>query len=66
MKREPSKHDVAWVEKLIRNNKVVTFTPNPHRFGKLAAFLHKSGTISAEPASWKELFFDEGAGLDGN
>lgn len=65
-KWEPSKRGVDWIEKLIRNKKAVTFTPDPHRFEKLAAFLHKSGTISAEPASWKDLFFDEGAGLNGN
>jgi len=44
----------------------VSFTPDPHRFGKLAAFLHQSGVISTEPASWRDLFFDQAAGLDGN
>jgi NitT/TauT family transport system substrate-binding protein len=66
LKREPIKHDVAWVEKLIRNKTAVTFTPNPHRFEKLAEFLQKTGTINKAPSSWKELFFDDGAGLDGN
>lgn len=65
-KREPSKRGAEWIEKLLNNKKAVTFTPNPHRFGKLAEFLHKSGTISAQPASWKDLFFDQGEGLNGN
>jgi NitT/TauT family transport system substrate-binding protein len=65
-KREPSKHGAEWIENLIKNKKAVTFTPDPHRFGKLAEFLHKTGTISAEPSSWKDLFFDQGEGLNGN
>jgi NitT/TauT family transport system substrate-binding protein len=65
-KREPNKHGVDWIEKLIRNKTMMTFTPDPHHFGKLAAFLYKTGTIKAEPTSWKDLFFDQGAGLNGN
>ncbi len=65
-KREPNKHGVDWIEKLIRNKKTMTFTPDPHRFGKLATFLYKTGTIKSEPSSWKDLFFDQGEGLNGN
>jgi NitT/TauT family transport system substrate-binding protein len=66
LKREPSKHDADWIVNMLNNKKLVDFTPNPHRFGKLAAFLHKTGAVDAEPASWRDLFFDQAAGLDGN
>jgi NitT/TauT family transport system substrate-binding protein len=66
LKREPSKHDSSWIVNMMSDKNLVNFTPDPHRFGKLAAFLHQSGAINAEPASWRDLFFDQAAGLDGN
>ncbi|MGA7789783.1 MAG: ABC transporter substrate-binding protein [Xanthobacteraceae bacterium] len=66
LKREPSKHNTDWIVNMLDNKKLVNFTPDPHRFGKLAAFLHKTGAINDEPASWRDLFFDQAAGLDGN
>ena len=66
LKREPSKHDPDWIVNMMSNKNLVSFTPEPHRFGKLAAFLHQSGVINAEPASWRDLFFDQAAGLEGN
>jgi NitT/TauT family transport system substrate-binding protein len=66
LKREPSKHDAGWIVNMLNNKKLVSFTPDPHRFGKLAAFLHKTGFVNTEPASWRDLFFDKAAGLDGN
>jgi len=66
IKREPNKHGVEWIQKLIEDKAAVNFTADPHRFGKLAAFMHKNGAVSAQPKSWKDLFFDEGAGLNGN
>lgn len=66
LKREPIKHDPAWIVNMMNNKKLVEFTPDPHRFGKLAEFLHKSGVINKEPASWRDLFFDQAKGLDGN
>ncbi|MGC1778655.1 MAG: hypothetical protein WBB34_11955 [Xanthobacteraceae bacterium] len=66
LKREPSKHDIGWIVNMLNNKKLVDFTPDPYRFGKLAAFLHKSGVLDSEPASWRDLFFDQAAGLDGN
>jgi NitT/TauT family transport system substrate-binding protein len=66
MKREPNKNGVDWVEKLIKDKTAVNFTADPHRFEKLSAFLHKSGIVNAQPASWKDLFFDQGEGLNGN
>ena len=65
-KREPNKKGVEWVESLIKDKKAVNFTAEPHRFEKLATFLHKSGVVNAQPASWKDLFFDQGEGLNGN
>jgi ABC-type nitrate/sulfonate/bicarbonate transport system substrate-binding protein len=66
LKREPNKHGLDWIEALIKDKKAVGFTADPHRFEKLATYLHKSGAINAQPASWKDLFFDQGEGLNGN
>jgi NitT/TauT family transport system substrate-binding protein len=66
IKREPNKHGVEWIENLIKDKTAVNFTADPHRFEKLATFMHRNGSINAQPASWKDLFFDEGAGLNGN
>lgn len=66
MKREPNKNGTDWIEKLIKDKSAVGFTADPHRFEKLAAFLHKSGIVNAQPASWKDLFFDQGEGPNGN
>jgi NitT/TauT family transport system substrate-binding protein len=66
MKREPNKNGADWIEKLIKDKTATGFTADPHRFEKLAAFLHKSGIVNAQPASWKDLFFDQGEGLNGN
>ncbi len=66
LKREPIKHNADWIVNILNNKKLVEFTPDPHRFGKLAEFLHKTGAVNAEPASWRDLFFDQAAGLDGN
>jgi NitT/TauT family transport system substrate-binding protein len=66
MKHEPNKNGTDWVEKLIRDKTATGFTADPHRFEKLSAFLYKSKIVNAQPASWKDLFFDQGEGLNGN
>lgn len=66
IKREPNKHGIDWIENLIKDKRAVNFTADPHRFEKLATFLHKSGAVKEQPASWKDLFFDQGEGLNGN
>lgn len=32
---------------------------NPHKVGKLVAFMHYVGTLKNKPESWKDLYFPE-------
>ena len=38
----------------------------PNKLQIYADFIHKLGNIPNPPASWKDLFFDDGAGLNGS
>ena len=42
------------------------YTLTPQKVYKTAEFMHKIGTIKKEPGSWKELFFPEVQGLQGD
>ena len=44
----------------------VEWTMTPAATMKFAKFMHKVGTIKHEPTSWKDLFFPEISGLNGN
>jgi len=37
----------------------VSFTTTPENVGKYAAFMHEIGSITHQPASWKDVFFPE-------
>ncbi|MEI9806244.1 MAG: ABC transporter substrate-binding protein [Pseudolabrys sp.] len=66
LKWEPNKKGVKWVENILNNKELVTYTKDPHGFGTLSEFIYKLGTLKNKPNSWKDFFFDDGAGLDGN
>ena len=42
------------------------YTKVPSRLGKIVDFLHRVGFVKSEPASWKDLFFQEAYGLPGS
>jgi NitT/TauT family transport system substrate-binding protein len=42
------------------------YTLTPQKVGKTAEFMHKIGSIKNKPASWKDLFFPEAQGLQGD
>ena len=42
------------------------YTLMPQKVGKTADFMYKIGTIKTKPASWKDLFFPEVHGLQGD
>ena len=42
------------------------YTLMPQKVGKTADFMYKIGTIKTKPASWKDLFFSEVHGLQGD
>jgi sulfonate transport system substrate-binding protein len=44
----------------------MVYTKVPSRLGKIVDFLHRVGFVKSEPASWKDLFFQEAYGLPGS
>src|SRR5262249_38077096 len=43
----------------LMNDPSVKFTTTPENVMKYAAFMHAVGSITKQPASWKDLFFPE-------
>lgn len=60
-----SKLPPEMVTKVVSGNDV-KWTMTPAATMKFATFMHKVGSIKHRPASWKDLFFPEIAGLDGS
>ena len=44
----------------------IEFTRTPSRVGMIVDFMHRIGSVKTKPASWKDLFFAEAHGLNGN
>ena len=44
----------------------LAFTLTPHRVLRTAEFMHRIGRVKHGPASWKDLFFDNVHGREGN
>jgi NitT/TauT family transport system substrate-binding protein len=64
--REPQKHDLGWIEAMIRDPKLITYSSTPR--GTLAheQFMYKVGTLKHEAKSWQELFWENEAGKPGS
>lgn len=45
---------------------LVEFALVPHHTSTIAAFMHRVGSLKAQPPTWKELFFDDVHGLPGS
>lgn len=50
----------------ILSDKDIKYTTSPENLMKYAAFMNSIGSIKAKPESWKDLFFPEMHGQDGN
>ncbi|MDP4026891.1 ABC transporter substrate-binding protein [Methylobacterium sp. NEAU 140] len=50
----------------ILEDPLVAYTMAPHGVMKYAKFMHEIGRIKSMPADWKDAYFPEAAGLDGN
>jgi len=66
MAREPQKHDVAWIEAMIRNPKLITYGSTPRGTLAHAQFMYKVGTLKHEAQTWQELFWDNEAAKPGS
>ena len=56
--REPQKRDLAWIEALMTNPKILRYSATPKGFKKGADFMFEAGTLKTKPESWKDLVWD--------
>ncbi len=56
--REPQKRELAWIEAMIVNPKMIVYNSTPRGLMKNAEFMHASGTLKTKPQSWKDLVWD--------
>ena len=66
VKNEPSKKGVAWIEKILRDKSLITFTSVPERTMLFADFVARLGTLKTPPKIWSDVFFDNVAGKPGS
>jgi len=64
--REPQKRELGWIETMIRDPKLITYSSVPRGTQSHAEFMHKVGTLKHDPASWKELFWENMADKPGS
>jgi NitT/TauT family transport system substrate-binding protein len=64
--REPQKHDLAWIEAMIADPKMIIYESTPIGLKKHADFMFAAGTLKRQPASWKDLVWDNMWGKDGS
>ena len=64
--REPQKHDLGWIEAMIADPKMITYESTPIGLKKHADFMFAAGTLKRQPASWKDLVWDNMWGKDGS
>ena len=64
--REPQKHDLAWIEAMIVNPKLILYSSLPRGLQKNADFMYAAGTLKNKPANWKDLVWDNMSSKDGS
>lgn len=64
--REPQKRDLAGIEAMIVDPKVIRYSSVPRGTMKHAAFMHAAGTLKNKPDGWKDLFWDNMWDKDGS
>jgi NitT/TauT family transport system substrate-binding protein len=64
--REPQKHDLAWIEAMIVNPKVMRYNSTPRGLQKHADFMYAAGTLKTKPDSWRDLVWDNMWSKDGS
>ncbi len=63
---EPQKRDLAWIEAMVTNPKIMRYSSTPKGFQKGADFMFEAGTLKTKPASWKDLVWENMWGKDGS
>ena len=64
--REPQKHDLAWIEKMINDRTLLRYGSTPRGFQKYAEFMFAAGTLKSKPDTWKDLCWENMWGKDGS
>ena len=63
---EPQKRPTSWVEKIISDGKLISYSSTPRGIKEHADFMFKIGTLKNQPDSWKELFWENVHDKDGS
>jgi NitT/TauT family transport system substrate-binding protein len=64
--REPQKRELAWIEAMIVNPKLILYSSTPRGLKKHADFMYDAGTLKTKPDSWKDLVWDNMWSKDGS
>ncbi len=56
--REPQKRELAWIEAMIVNPKMILYSSTPRGLKKHADFMHSAGTLKTKPDRWQDLVWD--------
>lgn len=64
--REPQKRDLAWIEALMTNPKIMRYSSTPKGFKKHADFMVEARTLKTRPETWKDLVWENMWGKDGS
>jgi NitT/TauT family transport system substrate-binding protein len=63
---EPQKRPLEWIENIIKDPKQLSYSSTPRGIKEHADFMYKLGTLKNDPASWKELFWENVWDHDGS
>ena len=64
--REPQKRELAWIQKMIEDPKMIIYSSTPRGLKKSADFMYEAGTLKSKPDSWKDLVWDNLWNKDGS
>jgi NitT/TauT family transport system substrate-binding protein len=63
---EPQKRETGWIESMIRDPKVISYSSTPRGIKEHADFMFAVGTLKNKAESWKDLFWDNMRDRDGD
>jgi NitT/TauT family transport system substrate-binding protein len=64
--REPQKNGLDWIERMIRDPKIILYSATPRGLQIHADFMHDIGILKNKAASWRDLFWENMATKDGS
>jgi NitT/TauT family transport system substrate-binding protein len=64
--REPQKRDLAWIEAMIVDPRLMRYSATPRGMMKYATFMQAAGLLKNKPERWQDLFWENMASKDGS